>query len=452
MSASEDGAVKDPPATFWGVLKAIGPGLILTANIVGTGELIVTTRLGSQVGFTLLWFIVLACFIKVFVQVELGRYTLSEGVSSLEILNRLPGPRFRVRWAVWLWMVMYIGTLFQMAAMIGSLAQLCVGSPRAPGYAAWTGAFAALTAVLLVVGRYGLVEKLSTFMVVGFTISSIVAVVFLQGTVFRVTGSDLASGFSFGLPADLVTAFAAFGITGVGAAELMFYPMWCLEKGYARFVGPRDDSAEWQARARGWLGVMQWDAWLSMVVYTVATICFYLLGAAILNRQGLVVDDRDPMGTLSRMYTQTYGPGLGWWIYFFGALMVLYSTYFVSTASNARLFADVGGLLGVFRPETRGRVVTAAVVGIPAFTLALALGAGNPVTLILIGGTAQALMIPFLAFAALWFGRQVAPAIRAGTAWTVSLVVAFLLMSALGLFQAQSQIFDLLKRFALVGS
>jgi hypothetical protein len=98
-------------------------------------------------------------------------------------------------------------------------------------------------------------------MVVGFTISSIVAVAFLQGTAFRVTGSDLESGLSFGLPADLVTAFAAFGITGVGAAELMFYPVWCLEKGYARFVGPRDGSPGWEAGG-GWLRVMQWDAWL----------------------------------------------------------------------------------------------------------------------------------------------------------------------------------------------
>ena len=451
MNASAESAVRDPPTAFWGILKSIGPGLILTANIVGTGELIVTTRLGSQVGFTLLWFIILGCFIKVFVQVELGRYTLSEGVSSLEILDRLPGPRFRVRWAVWFWMLMYVGTLCQMAAMIGSLGQLCVGSPLASGYAAWTAAFAALTAVLLMVGRYGLVEKLSTFMVVGFTLSSIVAVAFLQGTAFRVTGIDFANGLSFGLPADLVTAFAAFGITGVGAAELMFYPMWCLEKGYARFVGARDGSPGWPERARGWLRVMQWDAWLSMVVYTVATICFYLLGAAILNRQGLVVDDTDPMGTLSQMYTQTYGPGLGWWIYFVGALMVLYSTYFVSTASNARLFADAGGLLGAFRSETRGHVVKAAVVGIPALTLALALGAGNPVTLILIGGTAQALMIPFLGFAALWFSRRVDPAIRASAPWTVSLVVSFLLMSALGIFQAQAQIYDLLKRYSLVG-
>src|SRR5262245_32624966 len=104
--AVDNSGVRTPPTTRWGILRSIGPGLILTANIVGTGELIATTRLGSQAGFILLWFILFACTIKVFVQVELGRYTISEGVGSLEILNRLPGPNLVVGWAVWLWILM----------------------------------------------------------------------------------------------------------------------------------------------------------------------------------------------------------------------------------------------------------------------------------------------------------------------------------------------------------
>ncbi|GAG60928.1 unnamed protein product, partial [marine sediment metagenome] len=32
-------------------------------------------------------------------------------------------------------------------------------------------------------------------------------------------------------------ALAALGIIGVGAAELMVYPYWCLEKGYGKSIG-----------------------------------------------------------------------------------------------------------------------------------------------------------------------------------------------------------------------
>jgi hypothetical protein len=178
-----------------------------------------------------------------------------------------------------------------------------------------------------------------------------------------------------------------------------------------------------------------------MVIYTIATLGFYLLGAAILHRQGKIVGDQGTMNTLSEMYTGTFGaPGL--WIFFVGGFMVLYSTYFVSTASNARLFADAAGLLGIFRyrsPEARMRVVKGAVMAIPVFTLIAYFVLKAPVTLVLIGGTAQALMLPFLGFAAVWFHRRIAPSLRAGPAWTACLLLSTLAMAIVGLFQAGDQ-------------
>lgn len=436
MTSETASPIQDPPRTPWGILRSVGPGLILTANIVGTGELIATTKLGSETGFTLLWFIILGCFIKVFVQVELGRYALSEGIGSLEMLDRLPGPRAGVRWAVWFWFIMYLGTLCQMAGMVGGVAKLFAG---AEGHVwPWAVATAVSCALLLLVGRYTLVEKASTVMVVLFTLCNLLAVACLQWTARRVTGADLAEGFRFGFPKDLGTAFMTFGIIGVGAAELMFYPIWCLEKGYAKACGPRDGSPEWRARAEGWMRVMRWDAWISMVVYTAGTIAFYLLGAAILHRQGRVVEDKRAFETLSLLYTESLGaPGI--WVFLVGAFMVLYSTYFVSTASNARLFADLGRLLGAFKhptPESRMRTVKFAIAGIAGFTLLLFLTVGEPVKLVTIGGTAQALMLPFLGFAALYYRKRVPDFLRGGPAWAAFLIISFVAMTLLGLYQA----------------
>jgi manganese transport protein len=159
----------------------------------------------------------------------------------------------------------------------------------------------------------------------------------------------------------------------------------------------------------------------------------HLLGAAILHRQGLKVDDKNPLDTLSRMYTDTYGPS-GLWIFIVGAFMVLYSTYFVSTASNARLFADV---LLLNRPsrEGRTRLIRAGVVGIAVLTTSIYLLVKKPVTLVMIGGTGQALMLPFLAGAAVWCRNRVPVSLRAGGPWTAFLALAFSLMALLGLFQ-----------------
>src|SRR5688572_33470032 len=87
--------VKPAPTDFVGILRQLGPGLIISAVIVGSGELIVTPKVGAENGFSLLWFIVFGCCIKVFVQVELGRFAISKGMTTLEGMNLMPGPRLR---------------------------------------------------------------------------------------------------------------------------------------------------------------------------------------------------------------------------------------------------------------------------------------------------------------------------------------------------------------------
>src|SRR3954451_241444 len=116
-------AVEDPPRTLGRALREIGPGLILAASIVGTGELINTTSLGAKAGFALLWLILLSCVIKVFVQVELGRYAITHGRTTLSAFNTLPGPRFRASWLCWLWLFMTLATQAQIAAMEGTVGQ-----------------------------------------------------------------------------------------------------------------------------------------------------------------------------------------------------------------------------------------------------------------------------------------------------------------------------------------
>ena len=138
-------------------------------------------------------------------------------------------------------------------------------------------------------------------------------------------------------PQGLATAVAVFGITGVGASELFMYPYWCVEKGYARFAGPREDTPRLAARARaGWIRVMHVDILvLAWSIYTLATVAFYLLGAGVLHGMGLVPAARDMIPVLSNIYTQTLGP---WalWLFYAGAIATLYGTIFASTAAQSR--------------------------------------------------------------------------------------------------------------------
>ena len=84
--------VESPPHSIPGILRRLGPGLIIAGSIVGSGELIGTTTTGAQAGYYLLWLIIVGCVIKVFVQVEFGRYAISTGEASIVGMNETPGP------------------------------------------------------------------------------------------------------------------------------------------------------------------------------------------------------------------------------------------------------------------------------------------------------------------------------------------------------------------------
>ena len=425
------------------MLKHLGPGLIITASIVGSGELIVTTSVGAEVGFTLLWFIIIGCLVKVFVQVELGRNAILEGITTLEIFDRMPGPRFIVSWIVWLWLCMFIAVFFQASGIIGGAAEVFFAGRGEGARVFWVIAVAASGAGLLLWGKYWLIQNFSTAMVALFTVFTVLAVGALARTEYAISWEQIASGLSFQLPADITTAVAAFGIIGVGATELVYYPYWCVEKGYARYVGTRqEDDPAWEARARGWLRVMRCDAWLSAVVYTGATIAFYLLGAAVLHAGHLEVTDNDMIATLSQMYQKSFGAG-GLWLFLCGAFMVLYSTFFVATASNARLLSHALSLFRVVRYKddrqrqmvTRGACVFLPALGAAIYLSGVAAGAGS-VTLVKIGAVAQALMLTPLAFCGVYLRYKRTPRVLApGVVWDIFLWLSGVSIATVGLYK-----------------
>jgi Mn2+/Fe2+ NRAMP family transporter len=469
-------AIEEAPRTFLGALGRIGPGLVVAAAIVGTGELIATTGLGAKAGFTLLWLILLSCVVKVFVQVELGRYAITRGKTTLAAFDDMPGPRLGASWVCWLWLIMMLATQAQIGAMEGLVGQAAHmafpgGSDamaRAIGVVvpAWGEFFrtreeylwAAITTVaasaLLLSGGYRRLERITTIMVAAVTLFTVACVVVLQWTRFHFGWSDVAAGFTFALPAGAVgLAFSAFGITGVGATELVAYPYWCIEKGYARSVGARPaagDDAAWVRRALGWTRVMKLDAWVSMVVFTIATVAFYFLGAAVLHPQGLAPEGADMLPTLAAMYlgplegTPLAPLRVGMRVAFLlGAWAVLFKTLYVATAANARMTVDFLNVAGVWRPAddaSRVRAVKVFCVVYPAIALALYYAIREPLGLVKAGGIAQALMLPIIAGATIYLGRRdVDPRVGASKLSGALTWLAFLAITAV----AGYSVFDL---------
>ena len=91
---------------------------------------------------------------------------------------------------------------------------------------------------------------------------------------------------------------------------------------------------------------MRFDAWGAMVIYTFATIAFYLLGAAVLHRVGLNPEKDDMVRTLAVMFRPVFSNWAAA-VFLFGAFAVLYSTFFVANAAHARTFSDALRVVGL---------------------------------------------------------------------------------------------------------
>lgn len=506
--------IQDPPRTIGATLLKLGPGLVIAGSIVGSGELIATTKVGAQAGIALLWLIIVGCVVKVFVQIELGRYSITHGQTTLNALNQIPGRLGPINFILWFFIVMMTANTIQQGGIVGGVGQsLAIAFPLTGDYVQavqipsekellwflkwdedlsgsqrlfqalpehqrlrishgharlkeqldqlgprgaealarlrkgeklsdpwtvddrfWALAVTLMTVALLYNGRYGIIQNLSTVLVVAFTFITVGNVISLQSTQhWSLSAADFMQGLSFRLPsgdsgwAGVTTALAAFGIIGVGATELITYPYWCIEKGYARFTGKRSAEPAWAERARGWMRVMHWDAFLSLVIYTTATMAFFLMGVAVLYREGRDPEDMRMVSTLAAAYVPIFGE-YAKWLFLLGAVAVLYSTFLVANAGHARMFVDflkICGLIDRNSQKVHDRWLSVFCVALPLISMAL-FGAGiNPVSAVLLAGITQSVMLPLLGFAALYFRWTATDErLKPSPAWDAALVLS----------------------------
>lgn len=386
-------------------MSFLGPGFILSASIVGSGELIATTTLGAKAGFIAFWVIIVSCLVKVAVQLEFARYTILTGETAMQIFNKLPGPRVgKGRWTVWVLFILLLLKVVQLGGMLGSTAIVLNILFQGVSVTYWVIICAGVVALLIYRGYYRVVEKTSLVMIAMFTVLTLVSVFFLYFTPYSIAWTEIGTGLTFQLPDEVImVAIGAFGITGVASDEIIAYNYWCIEKGYAAFTGPRTDSDAWRKRAKGWIGVMYLDAFVAMVIYTAVTAAFYLLGAAILHNRGVIPEGNQLIETVALIYTESLGPGVRN-MYLVGAFFVLFSSLFASLAAWTRMYSDMSGQLGWINfknLEQRKKVIAALAWIFPATWAITYLFIELPVVMILFGGAVGSVMLFLIVFAVL---------------------------------------------------
>ena len=403
-------STQDPPRSFFSKLRFLGPGFILSASIVGSGELIATTVLGAKGGFITFWVILVSCFVKVAIQLEFGKNAIITGKTLMFSFAKLPGPTFKKgNWAIWATFTLTLLKILQVGGMLGGAAiAISMLFPQIP-ILIWALILGILLSFLIYKNYYSIIEKTSILMVAGFTLLTLASVLAISFTPFGFTFSDVMSGLRFELPPDLVfIAIGAFGITGVASDEIIAYTYWCQEKGYANHTGVNDGSEEWQLRANGWIKIMQLDAIVAMLIYTLVTAAFYLLGASILYGQKEIPEGNELINSLASIYTQSLGSEARF-AYLAGAFFVLYSSVFATLAYWSRLFPDIFGQLGWINPDsTTDRKKWVAILAwlFPCLWVIAYLFVEMPTFMILSGGVVGSVLLLIVVFAAIIFRFQ----------------------------------------------
>ncbi len=428
-------------------LRFIGPGIILAAGAIGSGELILTPRAGALYGLSIAWVIVISIIYKMTLTVGLARYTIATGEDVFRGFSRLPGPR--------LWFVWVLSLLFLIGAIGYSGIALACGSALYALFPSlsmvqWAVVVVVLAYALLLGGSYGPVEKMA------FVLSSILII----GVVYNLTALRPEAGWFFrGLVPDIPagsgrTIISLLGWTAGGASTLV-YSFWILEKGIGLKGKDRVSLAEGRfspasiKRLNSWMSLIRLDIGLSYMLMIVVSLAFLVIGVLVLRTAGpaggpLVPAREETTLILSRLLTTAAGPQARL-IFLIAALAILLSTIIGLVDGKSRALRT--GMKMIFVRSSRipdGRLYRLFVTLMCAVIFAF-IFTGRPVSLIVLISALEAPMLSLSAIMLVYLlYRKLPKAFHPGLGWLFIMVVGtvlYLALSSLVLVQTLVQLF-----------
>lgn len=219
-----------------GLLKTIGPGLLIAATGVGAGDLAGGAFAGSKLGVAVLWAVVLGAFFKFVITEGLARYQLATGNTLLEGLFQRFGKPVEIFFLVYLlvWSFMVGSALISASGVAAHALFPLLDSPES-GKVFW-GIIHSLVGLAIVwLGNYYSFEKLmSTFIAIMF-ITVIITAAFIKPDFVEVLrGTFIPSIPEYinpeGSNQGVVWTLALIGGVG-GTLTILSYGYWIREKG-----------------------------------------------------------------------------------------------------------------------------------------------------------------------------------------------------------------------------
>jgi Mn2+/Fe2+ NRAMP family transporter len=382
--------VSDAKPSQFSFLKLAGPGLVVAATGIGSGDVVSATVGGARYGMVLLWAIAAGAFFKFVLSEGIARWQLATGKTALEgWADHLP-PWVKYFFATYL----VIWTVFVSAALTNAcgvgIANLTGGAISQP----WGAVAHSLIGFAFVwLGGYGNFEKLMKLLVGVMAFSILVcAALTLREPMPALQGLLIPT-----IPSGSGTYVLSL-IGGVGGSITMLsYNYWMREE---------------KMRGAGFVGYVRGDIGVAYLFTALFGISIMLIASDALHEPGVALRNNEAvprmaaaLGTLLGDFGR-YAFSAGFWAAVFASLLGVWQ-------SVPYLYADFFGILKKMPPAQRLDVVKVtstpyrlALTFITLVPLPFAF-TGQPIAIIVLYTIVGSLFVPFLAATLLYLNNRV---------------------------------------------
>ncbi len=424
MPATSGVPAAEPSPSRTSVLRLAGPGLVVAATGIGSGDVVAGTVAGANYGVVLLWAIAVGALFKFVLNEGIARWQLATGTTALEgWADHLP------RWVtIYFGVYLVLWTVAVSAALTNAtglgIANLTGGRISQP----WGAVLHSLVGCAFVLrGGYGGFEKVMKGLVGLMGVS----IVFCAAMTLHDPVAMLRGLFVPTIPAQSGTYVLSL-IGGIGGSiTILSYNYWMREEG---LQGARD-----LGYVRGDIGIAYFfTAIFGMSILLIANQAFFVGGTRLTDAQAVP--------RMAQMLGTVIGP-IGAWAYALGFWAAVFASLLGVWQSVPYLYADYYGVMKKLPREVRSgmtrvtsRPYRLALAFITLVPLPFAF-VGRPLFIIITYTVVGSLFIPFLAATLLYLNTRIpwaTPVPRNHWSTNLLLIVVLVLFLALGLQEVRN--------------
>lgn len=313
-------------------LNSLGPGLLFAGAAIGVSHLVQSTKAGAEFGFGLLWALLLVHLFK-YPFFQFGpRYAAATGETLLDGYRKLGKP------VLVAYYIINFATMFTIQATVtivtaGLASQLFGVSDN---LILWSVVITIISLLILIIGRYKLLDNLMKYIIVLLTISTIVAVsvaLFSNKESFDLT-QIIPNG-----TIEITFLIAFLGWMPAPLDVSIWHSIWTLEKDKTTHQKTKPKQAIFDFNI-GYIGTL------------FLGVCFVLLGALVMYHSGETFSSNG--GVFASQLISLYTKNLSEYFYIFiavAAFTTMFSTTITTLDASPRAMTKTTDLL--FEKKTK---------------------------------------------------------------------------------------------------